>query len=164
MIKHPKIPVPKTLTEKIHDISAVVIILGMIITTFIYWRELPQQIAIHFTQESPDQFGGKWVLLLNIAIAIIIYTLTRILARFPHLLNYPGHVTEENAVKFYKNGKLLISWINIEIVLIFALIHWKTIQISLSENSFLDSFNLLIGFVGIILTMFIFLIRIMLIK
>jgi hypothetical protein len=56
-----------------------------------------------------------------------------ILARYPHLFNYPVRVTPENAPRLYRSGRLLLRWLNVVLTWVFAFIEWQTLQVALGK-------------------------------
>lgn len=60
------------------------------------------------------------VLIILPILAVIMYVMLTVLPRFPHLLNYPIKVTEENRQALYSLTLRMARWANLLIGLIFA--------------------------------------------
>jgi hypothetical protein len=96
------------------------------------------------------------VVLLPI-IGLILYAALTMLSRFPHVFNYPWHITEENARRQYLLSRRLVSAVKLSMVLMFAYISWSTIataqggQSGLSPYFTLSSVPVLFGIIGLYL-------------
>ena len=66
-----------------------------------YFNELPNTIPIHFNGSGEaDGFSQKNTVWTLPVIGLVIYIGMLILNRYPHILNYPREITEENARMF----------------------------------------------------------------
>ncbi len=98
------------------------------------WSALPQTVPSHFDASGhPNAYGSKWWLLLLPGLSVVITAGFTILARYPHLFNYPVRVTPKNALHLYSGGRLLLRWINAVLAWVFAFIEWQTIQVALGN-------------------------------
>ncbi|TDF94818.1 DUF1648 domain-containing protein [Paenibacillus piri] len=135
-MNRPKLTIPRTKTEMVHDLISVIVIAASFVYIFMMWPELPSRVPIHFNAVGEvDNWGGKGSVFVLPAVSVIIYIGLAILSRFPHVFNYTVEITEKNANAQYKNARLMLSWIKIEIVLLFGFLLWKTIQAAIETSN-----------------------------
>ena len=60
--------------------------------------------------------------------ALALYLLMTVVARFPSAFNYPVRVTAENRLQLEALALDMILWIKAEVVCLFAWIQWFTIE------------------------------------
>ncbi|MGO4547308.1 DUF1648 domain-containing protein [Paenibacillus sp. 2TAB23] len=136
MVKLPKLTVPKTILERSHDAIAILLLVLSFSYFIIKWADLPQTIAIHFNGSGEaDGWGSKAVLLLLPVLLLVIFIGLSLLRKIPHQFNYIAVITDQNALHHYKNAIILLSWVKLEIVLIFSYLQWAVIQNALGESS-----------------------------
>jgi hypothetical protein len=63
-------------------------------------------------------------------VALVLYLLLTVLARFPSIFNYPVEVTAENRPWLEALALDMIAWIKMEMVCLFAWIQWSTIEVA----------------------------------
>ena len=63
------------------------------------------------------------MLLLPI-VALMLYALFTVLSRFPHRLNYPWAITEQNARSQYTHAQELLAAVKVSVVCMMAYISW----------------------------------------
>jgi hypothetical protein len=61
-------------------------------------------------------------------VATVLFVGLTILNRFPHIFNYSGDITKDNALRQYTNATRLIRYLKVIIVVIFGLISYQTIN------------------------------------
>ncbi|HWO74734.1 MAG TPA: DUF1648 domain-containing protein [Bacillus sp. (in: firmicutes)] len=156
----PKIDIPKTAFEKWFDFIAGFIFVANFVFILIQWNEIPDRVPTHFNVfGEADDWGGKgfiWVLPL---VGIFIWTMMTVLGKHPHTFNYMVQITEENAERQYRNGKLLMNMIKNEIILLFSYLSFSTIQVAKGGTMLLGIWELPIVLVTIFGTITIFTIR-----
>lgn len=70
------------------------------------WQELPERIPVHFGfSGEPDGWGAKGTLLILPVVGLILYASLMLLAKVPHVYNYPVPITPENAEAQYRLGR-----------------------------------------------------------
>jgi hypothetical protein len=78
----------------------------------------------------PAQFNGigaKVHILLLPFIATVLFVGLTILNKYPHIFNYPGAITEENALRKYTNATRMVRYLKLMIIVIFGLIAYLTV-------------------------------------
>ncbi len=129
MVKLPEIVPKKTGMDKFIDITAGCLILLIFFFTLDIYSALPDKIPVHFNVfGEPDRFGSRFMIFLLPTIGALLYTGFVILNRFPHLFNYPAHITPENAENVYTFSTRFLRLINFLTVILFALLQWFVIQ------------------------------------
>jgi uncharacterized membrane protein len=89
---------------------------------------LPDRIPTHFDfAGQPNGWGSPAMLWLFPAVAVGIYLLITLVARFPETFNYPVQVTAENRPRLEALNLSLIAWLKAEILCLFAWIQWMIV-------------------------------------
>lgn len=74
--------------------------------------KLPEQIPTHFDfSGNVTSLGSKWTLLLGPILGTLLVPMFLLLAKVPHLHNYPAKVTEENAPRLYALSRQTLSYL-----------------------------------------------------
>ncbi len=129
MGERPKLKLELTTFDKTLEILGWTSILAIWVLTIINYINLPDTIPIHYNGAGQaDEFGGKVTILTLPLIATVLFIGLTILNKFPHVFNYPTNITQDNALRQYKNATKLIRYLKFIIVIIFGLIVLKTIQ------------------------------------
>lgn len=160
MNQRPKISIPRSNLEKVHDWACLIVIISMFIYTIVSISQMQETIPIHINAKGEaDGWGSKWISLLMPIVTIILYILAIPLEKHPEKHNYPERLNTGNIKAFYRNSKTLVSWIKLEVVLIFSYINWSFVHYALDKSTGVSIWYVLIGFPIIILTAVIFVIR-----
>jgi uncharacterized membrane protein len=116
--------------------------IGALAATFLlfyplfYFGSLPEQIPMHFNSrgEAGSYWGkaGIWVLS---AVGLGTYVVIFLLNKSPHLFNYPGKVTAENAFSQYQLSTRIMRITNVVTVSFFAFILYEIIEVSLGRQA-----------------------------
>ncbi|MCR8634298.1 DUF1648 domain-containing protein [Paenibacillus radicis (ex Xue et al. 2023)] len=140
-MKRPILSIPKTNLEVLHDVISIVVILSSIAYLFVEWPKLPAQIPTHFNGSGKvDGWGGKGTLFILPIISIVIYIGLTVLSKFPHSFNYLSEITESNAQRQYINAKMLLSWLKVEIAVLFSYLLWKSVEVAADKINDLGLF------------------------
>ena len=127
--ERPKLKLELTRFDRILEYAGWLGLLIVWLYTLINYAELPGTIPVHFniTGEA-DRFGDKINILILPVVATVIFIALTYLNKFPHKLNYPVRITQENALTQYTFATRLVRTVKTLIVLIFGLIIYRTIQ------------------------------------
>ncbi len=129
MSTRPKIKIKLTSFDKVIELLAWIAVLGIWIITLSNYMALPKTIPIHYNLHGEaDGFGNKANILLLPIIATLMFIGMTILNKYPHIFNYPGTITEQNALRKYTNATRLLRIVKLITVIIFGLIVLKIIQ------------------------------------
>lgn len=102
------------------EISGCLLLILQWLVVLYYYSGLPEQIPTHFNiQGQPDDTGHKNMLFFLPAISLVLYTGMTILNRYPHIFNYPGKITPQNAERQYLIATRLIRYLKFIVVLTF---------------------------------------------
>ncbi|MBW7475453.1 DUF1648 domain-containing protein [Paenibacillus oenotherae] len=136
MEKLPVLSLPRTRLEQLHDILSVVVLAFSIIYFILNWSDLPQTVPIHYNgRGEADGWGSKATLLILPLLSLILFIGLSILSKYPHKFNYPFKINAENAPHQYQTAKLLLSWMKVELVLLFGYLQWSIIQNALGHSA-----------------------------
>lgn len=120
----------------------------LIIIPAMYWPDLPDIIPKHFNAlGEPDAYGPKEMIWTLPAVALALFIGLTILNGFPHIFNYPVKVTYENAERLYVLGTRTIRMVKMVMIILFSFINYRTVKISLGENTGLG--NIILPFIMI---------------
>jgi len=107
---------------------------GLALLFYLTWRAfhgpnpLPDRIPTHFDLSgNPDGWGSPSVLLVLPVIALVLYLVITLVARFPSVFNYPVRVTEENRARLEELALTMIAWLKVELVCLFTGLQWVII-------------------------------------
>jgi hypothetical protein len=89
---------------------------------------LPARIATHFDAAGqPDGWGTPAMLWMLPGIATIIYLLMSLVARYPSALHFPMRTQPVARRRLEVIALNMISWLNVEVVCLFAWIQYETV-------------------------------------
>ena len=124
----PVIKLPLTQLELAGEFIAAFSVIFMLITLLFSWSSIPEIVPKHFgiTGEI-DAWGIKSFFHFPVTIAVILYVFLSVIARFPHIYNYPVKITSQNAERQYRTARALITALKTEIMLLFSYLQWVMI-------------------------------------
>ncbi|WP_333865978.1 DUF1648 domain-containing protein [Sphingobacterium sp.] len=124
----PRIKLKLTVGDRILEILGwfSLFLLWYVIT--VNYNKLPEIVPVHYNVKgNADKFGARSTILLLPGIATILYLVMTAINRFPHLFNYPVKITQENALQQYTAASRLIRYLKFIVVVIFAIIAFRSI-------------------------------------
>ena len=83
---------------------------------FYLWADIPERIAIHFTNDAPDNWGPKYILYIMPILGIFIWFLIGLLVKKPEKLNYINLTEANKEIQFSRTGKVLILIQNLSFI------------------------------------------------
>ncbi|SFJ05978.1 MULTISPECIES: DUF1648 domain-containing protein [unclassified Bacillus (in: firmicutes)] len=147
---------PRTILEKWLDGLSLIGIVLMLIYIGFMWSSLPHVIPTHFGFDGEaDGFGGKGNIFIHPTVGLGFYILFHVLSRFPHLFNYPSHVTEEQKQQLYIHSRTLLGWLQFEIITFGVYSAWENVQIAMQREVEYSTISVVI-FLGILFSTMIF--------
>ncbi|WP_029268201.1 DUF1648 domain-containing protein [Virgibacillus alimentarius] len=159
MKNRPVLKIKQTPIEKILNIIAFVIFLGSILYILFEWSSMPNEVPGHYNAIGEvDRWGRKGELWIVPFVGLVLWVGLSILEKFPHIHNY-SNLTEDNAEQQYKNSRLMLNFLKNEILLIFAYINWKDIQVAKGQAESLGIWFLPIFLIIIFGTLIFFVLR-----
>ena len=133
--ERPKIRIGFSLFDFIIGIAGFAAVVAMWITLLVTYFRLPDVIPIHYNGVGEaDHFGSKSNIIILPVIATVLFAAMIIFSRFPHLMNYPVKITENNASFQYGNMARMIRCLSLALVLIFEYIFLHTVM-NTGENT-----------------------------
>ena len=119
----PEIKIKKTTTDTlIEAIGWLTLVVLWSLAIFSY-AGLPDIIPIHFKYSGqPDNYGSKNLIFILPILGTILFVGMTVLNKYPHMYNYPGAITIENAQKQYTRATRMIRYLKVAIILIFTVL------------------------------------------
>ena len=162
MEQRPLLSIPKTTLENVHNGLSIAAILFSIGYFAFQWSSLPVKMPIHFNaQGEADGYGSKYVLFGLVIIPIILYIGFTVLRNYPHKFNYPMPITERNAAHHYQVSIMLLSWLKLEIIILFSYILWASVRDGLGYAAGLGIWLMPVILVTVVGTIIVAMVRMM---
>lgn len=134
-IYRPKLKLPLSNFEIVVECACIILLIVLFAGLARTYSNLPESVASHFNIKGvPDSYGGRSSLFVLALVTLGIYVLLTIMRRYPNLYNYPVKITEENARMQYQIARNYIAVLKLSVMLIFAIIEWNIIHLSLGES------------------------------
>lgn len=132
--ERPRIEIVPTTLDQVLDRFSLAGVLFIVVLLAAVWDRLPARVPTHFGMSgTPNAWGTRNSLLLFAILPLVMHVGLTILSRVPWTYNYPTKVTEENAARLYALGRGMMLWLRTEIVWLFALLGWQTIQVATGQ-------------------------------
>lgn len=136
----PRIRVPLTRLHVGIEIATVGILVIMLFCVWQVWPSLPERVPQKFDLSGqPTRWGERSGLWLLPGLSLGIYTLLSVLQRMPHVYNYPTDLSPEEAPRLYEIGVSLVMWMKLQVVVLFALLSWRQVEVALGRTSGLEA-------------------------
>ncbi|WP_449536333.1 DUF1648 domain-containing protein [Ferdinandcohnia sp. Marseille-Q9671] len=87
-----------------------------ILNLFYFWPDIPERIAIHFTNDTPDNWGPKYILYIMPVLGIFIWFLIGLVGKRPEKLNYVNLTEANKEIQFARTEKVLILIQNLSFI------------------------------------------------
>jgi uncharacterized membrane protein len=154
MEKRPRIPIKLTTIDYFFEIIGAIGVVCLILLPVYFFNDLPSQIPKHFNALGQvDSYGNRGIIWLLPTIGLFLYVGMTILNKFPFAFNYPTKVTNDNAERLYKLGTRTVRLLKIVVVVSFAFLNFKTIEIALNKTTEIGKFYLPIFLTVLIILM-----------
>ncbi|GGA90057.1 DUF1648 domain-containing protein [Ornithinibacillus halotolerans] len=79
-----------------------------ILNLFNLWVDIPEKIAVHFTNDTPDNWGPKYMLFIMPILSIGIWAFIGLLVKKPEKLNYVNLTEANKEIQFSNAEKVLV--------------------------------------------------------
>lgn len=115
----PVLPMPYTPVEIIVQLATLSILIAAWYMARKYYLQLPETIATHFNLSGePDGYGSKSTIFAIPAIMSVVCVIMALLSQIPEQFNYLVTITEENAEREYRKGRMLLFVVSLLIALL----------------------------------------------
>lgn len=161
MKKRPILKLKNTVIEKIFNIVSLLILLSHFLYLIVNWGNIANRIPAHFNLSGEiNRWSDKTELLLLPILGLIFWMVLTILEKYPHLYNYDdSKLSIENAKSYYINSRMCINLLKNEVVIIFSLINWNSINITFGNTNYLNYWSLTLICIILIITLLIFIFK-----
>jgi|GEM_PF-1047673 len=107
----------------------------LLFLTFVYviavWPTLPGQLPSHFNFSGEiDGWSRRSIVWLMPAAGLAIYLITSLSMFFPKYINLPVKVTDENRDRVMRESLLMLGWLKLLVLALFATITFFTVRIA----------------------------------
>lgn len=157
--RRPRFDVPKTLPDYVGQVLGFAGACSGVLLLLIVWGDLPEQIPRHFgITGEPTAWSGRWSAAFGVGIALLIFVGLTLLARVPHIYNYPWPITDQNAEIQYRLMRSLVIWLNAVSVLMMVSIVWSQVRVALGSAEQINPF-MIMGFIiviNVVLVLFVY--------
>ena len=154
----PRIKIESKTFDYIIEAIGLAFVVVLLIMPAYFYNQLPDQIPYHYNfHGQPNAYSGKDFIWLLPLVGLVLYVLLSFVSRYPHTFNYPVQITRENVYRVYRIGVRSMRIIKVAIIIIFAALNFRTIQIGLKMNLDLGVFLLPLGlFIIIVIVLVLF--------
>lgn len=129
MNTNPRLQLKPSPLDQVLETTAWLTLVSLWAITLYHYSNLPDSIPTHYNLEGrPDRYGRKATLLLLPIVGTVVFATITLLNKHPHIFNYPGKITEANALKQYTSATRLLRILKSGILINFLLITWGTIS------------------------------------
>jgi uncharacterized membrane protein len=137
----PSIRIKPDKLDKTVDVLNLIVLFFTVALPVFYFSDLPSLIPKHFNIKGiPDSYGSKYFIIILPFISVIFYIGCTVLKRYPHILNYPLEITNENAESQYHLAVKMIRFLLLILLSAFAYMTFATIQTAFDNSQGLGYF------------------------
>ncbi len=152
MEQRPRIKLHLSKGDLLIEYLTLVILFLLWFSLIITYSTLPDVIPSHFNGSGDaDGYSHKSSVIILPVVATIIYIGMTVINKYPHIYNYPGVITIENAERMYTTTTRVIRSLKLAVVVIFSLIGLLTYRAAFKEGAGLGSWFLPFVFIAVAL-------------
>jgi len=127
----PRIKIQPEKPDKVLSIAGYCLLLALWAMVLLNYSHLPETIPTHFNAAGQaDNYGSKMSLFVLPVVASILFVALTILARYPHIFNYPVTITEENAGRHYRTAIRMLNMIKTATIVLLSFTTFSIISIA----------------------------------
>ena len=131
----PVIVIERSAWEKRIDWCCMLFLVMMTLRISTTWKSLPAKIDTAFALSGQaTNTSGKGTLLIVLGISIFLFMFLSFFSRHPYGFNYPVTVTKKNAKSLYQLGSMMMAWIKLLIMILFANVVFSAIELALGGD------------------------------
>lgn len=139
----PKQTMPYTRFQKIADGICLGVIAGMFLFVWSQLSLVPDMVPTHFNWKgNADGYGGKDSLFILPGSAVFAFFCSSLSRIDPRYINLPVRLHAKNARPVFEIAYRMISWIQICVVIGFAIFLWQTIEAAKASSGQISMFPL----------------------
>lgn len=134
--ERPRVELPLSTLDRVLQAAALLGAFVLAAALIAIPTTMPERVPLHFgASGQPDRWGSPMELMFLPAIGIVMWVSLELLARVPHIYNYPVAITTENAARQYTLARRLVRWLNATLVWLFALLLLETARVASGARS-----------------------------
>jgi uncharacterized membrane protein len=138
--RRPVLDIPFTLTDRVVAVIGLIGAVLLVALPVFAWSGLPDEVPIHFgISGDPTSWADRWMIWFLPALGLITTGSLAVLARYPHVYNFPVPATDENAPHLYRLSRSMVIWLAAEIAVCFAFIEWTMLRTATGKSEGLVS-------------------------
>lgn len=151
MEDRPKIKIKQTRIDYVIEALGIFLLALLWFVAIWHYPDLPETIPVHYNLAGEaDGFGEKKNIFLLPIIGTVQYVVISFLQEYPHLFNYWGKISPENAKKQYTNAVRTIACLKCAMILLFLVINYQTVRVAMGKTEGLGTWFSPVG-IGLIL-------------
>ncbi|MCI8335672.1 MAG: hypothetical protein HFI72_00690 [Peptococcaceae bacterium] len=131
----PVMVIERSAWEKRIDMCCMLFLVMMTLRISTTWKSLPAKIDTAFALSGQAMnTSSKGTLLIVLGISIFLFMFLSFFSRHPYGFNYPVAVTKKNAKSLYQLGSMMMAWIKLLIMILFANVVFSAIELALGGD------------------------------
>lgn len=135
------------------SLAALALIVGVTALAMVGPHRMTGRIPVHFDAAGqPDGWGSPASLLAMPILALVLYGLMTVVARYPSAFNFPVRVTPANRSRLEALALQMISWLKAEVLCLFAWVQEATVASARGGEAHLSFWFMPITLVGVFAT------------
>lgn len=144
-LARPRIKIQPEKPDKVLSIAGYCLLLALWAMVLVNYGHLPETIPTHFNAAGDaDNYGSKVSICVLPVVASILFIALTILARYPHVFNYPVTITEENAERHYMTAVRMLNMIKTATIVLLSFTDFSIISIANGRGEGLGAWFLLL--------------------
>ncbi len=160
LLQRPRLEIPRTFPDYIAEGLALTGVVAGLTLLAVVWTALPGEIPRHFGfSGEPTAWSGRWSAVFPIVLATGLYVGLTIIARYPHIFNFPYEITATNAAIQYRLARSMIIWLKAVCVWMLVLIVWSQARVATGAAEGVDPLMIFGFLIGIHVVLGIFLVQ-----
>lgn len=150
----PRPAVPWELPDRLLLALGLLLLVGFLTPIAAGWGPLPDRVPLHYGVDGRvDRWGGAAAIHVLAGLALVVTVGLLLLARVPHVYNYPFEIIEANAAAQYRLARRLLLVIVILTNAMFLYINLMTWRVALGFRAGLSPWVLLAELAAVVLAL-----------
>jgi uncharacterized membrane protein len=136
----PQLKLPLTPADIVMEAAGGIAVAALWAIVIYSYNNSPDMVPVHFDLAgNVDSYAEKRTVFILPCIATVIFIVMTAINAYPHLFNYPGNITPENAERQYRTSTRLIRFMKFAVPVIFAVLEYQTYRVASTGSSGFDN-------------------------